>query len=84
MKQVKTKQTKKCFTLPGGTEKNDLWVEVKADEDKNPVLCSVWEPTQEERAAILDGANVELMVWGSGTPPVAIGITADESVEPKK
>lgn len=79
MRHVKTRLTDRCFKLPGGTEENDLWVAVKEDEDSNPVLCSVWEPTQEERAAILDGANIELMVWGQGTPPVAVGLTTEES-----
>jgi hypothetical protein len=64
------------FALPGGTEDNDLWVERQVVEG-HPVIRSVWEPSEEERRAIADGANVTLMVWGSGTPPVAIAVTRE-------
>jgi hypothetical protein len=39
------------------------------------VICSVWEPTAGEREAIAPGANIELIVWGTGTPPVAMTTT---------
>ena len=80
MKQVKTKDSDTCFKLPGGTAENDLWVEAK-EVDGRSVLGSVWEPTPEERARIMDGANIELMVWGTGTPPVKVGITMSEAVK---
>lgn len=74
MKPHRTAYSNKRFSLPGGTEANDLWVQV-AVEDGQPVLISVWEPTPEERRAIADGANLELTVWGTGTPPVALRTT---------
>lgn len=72
MKPRRTHESNKVFVLPGGNEDNDLWVTLAADEDENTVICSTWEPTNEERAAIADGANIELVIWGSGQPPVAM------------
>lgn len=56
------------YELAGGTEDNSLWVH--ADSAQGTV-SSVWELTDEERAAIADGFNVQLTVWG-GQPPVAM------------
>lgn len=68
MKARRTHLSNQVFSLPGGTEDNDLWL--WNDGEK---LRSCWVPTEEERKAIANGANIELMVWGQGTPPVAIG-----------
>jgi hypothetical protein len=35
-------------------------------------LPGVWVPSDEERQAIADGANVELIVYGAGHPPVSM------------
>lgn len=77
MKPRRTPSSNTVFSLPGGTEDNDLWVrrDVLAGE---PVICSVWVPTDEERAAIAGGANIELIVWGEGTPPVALRTTPEQ------
>lgn len=75
MKARRTHRSTTVFRLPGGTEDNDLWVEPMAAEDGSPVLGSTWEPTAEERQAIADGANIELLVWGEGTPPVCVRTT---------
>lgn len=72
----RTHYSNKVFTLVGGTEDNDLWVE-NTTSDHGPCLKSTWEPTPEERRAIGDGANVYLVVWGSGHPPVAMGVSDD-------
>lgn len=79
MKPVKTERTNFTYKLPGGTEENDLPVERAVDTNGNRVIQSNWEPTEEERRAIADGATVYLLVWGNVTPPVAIGV---EGVEP--
>lgn len=42
------------------------------------VLASVWVPTDDERKAIANGSNIELVVWGSGHPPVGMGVTEVE------
>jgi len=75
VKARRTVRSDFVFRLPGGTEDNDLWVERKADTDDRPVMSSTWEPTDEEREAIANGANLELMIWGAGHPPVFLGIT---------
>lgn len=75
MKPRRTVISDKVFRLPGGTEDNDLWVTTYGEDDGGPCIGSTWEPTPEERQAIADGANVELIVWGTGTPPVALRLS---------
>jgi hypothetical protein len=60
--------------LPGGNEDNDLWLERTTDSDGDPVLSSCWTPTDDERLQIAAGANVELVVWGTGHPPVLMRV----------
>lgn len=72
MKPRRTHFSNQVFRLEGGTEDNDLWVHATETEGGEPVLCSTWEPTIEERALGAAGGQVELIVWGAGTPPVAI------------
>lgn len=74
MKPRRTPSSNQVFRLEGGTEDNDLWVR-HALEAGVPTINSVWELTDEERAAIAAGANIELTVWGTGTPPVALRTT---------
>jgi hypothetical protein len=64
--------------LPGGNEDNTLWAEhIPADETDlgAPVFRTVWEPTDEERAFIAAGGNIELLVWGHQHYPVAVMVT---------
>lgn len=74
MRARRTVKSNKVFTLAGGTEDNDLWVQEKV-EDGVPIQSSVWEPSPEQRRSIADGANIELEVWGSAHPPVNIRTT---------
>jgi hypothetical protein len=60
------------FRLPGGNEDNDLWVDRDETEDGEPILRSCWVPSDEQRQAITNGANIELFVWGDQHPPVAM------------
>lgn len=76
MKPRRTHHSNQVFRLPGGTEDNDLWVE-RTTSEADPCLRSVWEPTDDERRRIAAGENVYLVVWGTGTPPVAMGVTDD-------
>jgi hypothetical protein len=62
------------FRLDGGTEDNDLWVHKGTDANGYPVIRSCWVPTDEERAAIATGANIELAVWGTDHPPVMLAL----------
>jgi hypothetical protein len=75
MKPRRTHFTDRVFGLPGGTEDNDLWVYDLEDNDGNHLICSVWEPSPEERAAIASGENVRLIIWGRGLPPIAMDTT---------
>lgn len=78
MLPVNTPDSNFLFVLEGGDESNDLPVERTRDADEQPVIRSVWGLTDEERAAIAAGANVYLVVWGMGHPPVALGVTDPE------
>jgi hypothetical protein len=73
MKHERTVRCTKRFVLPGGTDANDLWVEERRGEHGEPVIGSTWVPNDLERKAIAEGANVELLIWGTGTPPVYVG-----------
>jgi hypothetical protein len=72
VKPRRTVLSNAVFRLSGGNEDNDLWVRKMEHEDGSALICSTWVPTDEERELIAAGANVELMVWGTGTPPVAM------------
>lgn len=74
MKPRRTHLSNQVFRLPGGTEDNDLWVYLDQHTDGSPLIRSCWVPTDEEREAIVAGANIELIVWGAGHPPVAMGV----------
>lgn len=78
MKPRRTPTSNRVFRLPGGTEDNDLWVREDQDEVGAPLICSVWVPTDEERRAIARGDNIELAVWGTGTPPVSLAVTTEQ------
>lgn len=79
MKPRRTPNSNSVFHLQGGTEDNDLWVERTEDSEGEPVLRSVWKLTDEERARVAAGENIYLVVWGTGTPPVNLGVT-DEPI----
>jgi hypothetical protein len=74
MRARRTPKSNKVFILEGGNEDNDLHVEI-GEEDGIPTITSVWELTPEERQQITAGFNIELTVWGQGTPPVALRTT---------
>jgi hypothetical protein len=73
MRPRHTHYSNAVFSLPGGNEDNDLWAIRDVHEDGTPLLRSTWVPTAAERAAIAAGSNVELIIWGSAHPPVAMG-----------
>lgn len=77
MKPAHTDQTHLTHVLAGGDERNDLPSYVTVDAQQRQVIVSTWVPTDEERQAIADGANIELMVWGERTPPVALSTNTD-------
>lgn len=74
MKVIATPFTNMTFKLPGGTTANDLPVEVTTDAEENPVLLTTWQLDDEERARVARGEPIELLVWGSGHPPVTVRV----------
>jgi hypothetical protein len=76
VKPRRTPHSNQVFRLVGGNEDNDLWVEQTTSE-QGACLRSVWQLTDDERARVAAGENVYLIVWGTGTPPVALGVTAE-------
>lgn len=72
MRPRRTAQSNKVFRLPGGNEDNDLWVE---QDERDGTITSTWEFTDEERAMIAAGGTIDLVVWGTGTPPVALEVS---------
>lgn len=75
MKPRRTVHSTRTLSLPGGTEDNDLWIYDLPDDEHMNVMCSVWEPSAQERDAIAKGENIRLLVWGRGHPPVAMETT---------
>lgn len=78
MRPRRFKSANKVFRLEGGNEDNDLWVRQGSDHEGYATIISVWQPTEEERRAIAEGANIELCVWTRRTPPVSIIVTSEE------
>lgn len=74
MRPRRTHESTNVFRLTGGNEDNDLWV-TRTTDGGEPVLISVWEPTEAERLRIAAGENIELTTWGQGTPPIAMAVT---------
>lgn len=77
MRPRRTPYSNQVFRLAGGTEDNDLWVE-RTTSAGEPIIRSVWELDADERRKVAEGHNIYLIVWGNGTPPVALGVTDDE------
>jgi hypothetical protein len=78
VKPRRTALSDRVFRLPGGTEDNDLWVTTYGPHDgsaEEPCIGSTWVPSDIERQAIADGANIELVVWGTGHPPVTMRLS---------
>ena len=74
MRARRTHLSNSVVSLFGGTEDNDLWAYIDQHEDGSTLIRSTWVPTDEERQRIAEGSNVELIVWGSGHPPVAMAV----------
>jgi hypothetical protein len=78
MRPRRTIYTDRVFSLPGGTEDNDLWTYMVVT-DSGSGIASVWVPTDDERAAIAAGENIRLVVFGMTMPPVYLDLT-DEAI----
>ena len=69
----------KVYSLAGGNEDNDLWVEQATFPDGTPFIRSVWELTDDERERIAAGENICLTIIGHGTPPVLMRVTPEQA-----
>jgi len=69
----------KVFSLAGGNEDNDLWVEQAEYPDGTPYIRSVWELTDDERRKVAEGQNICLVIIGTGTPPVILRVTPEQA-----
>lgn len=90
MQARKTPSSNSTYRLAGGTEDNDLPTRVGVVGDEHvevplndpglgmPYVASVWEPDQDERAALATGlANIELVILGE-QPPVIVRTTREQ------
>lgn len=66
------------FGAPAGMEDqcSTLWVRAL-----DGCLMSLWEPTPDELAALMDGGTVRLTIVGATHPPVALDVMPRESRE---
>lgn len=77
---MKPRRTPSCnfvYRLEDGNEDSDLHVQQIVEGNK-AIIRSVWQPTDGEREKLIAGANIELLVWGSETPPVSVGVTDEQ------
>lgn len=72
MRPRRTIASNKVYSLAGGNEDNDLWV---VEDEVEQTITSTWEFDDEERAMIAAGGTLDLVVWGTGTPPVALEVS---------
>jgi len=77
VKPIKTARSNHNFGPPAGHEGSigDLPCQ-RLTEENIPWIRSVWQPSEDERRAIADGANIELDVaWIGGFPPVSLNVS---------
>lgn len=75
LKSRRTIKSNRVFSLPGGTEDNDLWTQIDQSSNGQPLIRSTWELTPEQRQMVAAGDNIELIIWGVNQPPVQIMLT---------
>ena len=67
MKPRRTHSSTQVIGLLGGNEDNDLWVDASDIFDDDPMMHSVWVPTDIEREQIAAGLNIQLTVHSAHT-----------------
>lgn len=89
MRPARTAKTNRTIGLEGGDARHDLPCQVGSHAGieglvdrgdpgyHQPFIASTWEPDPLERAAIATGANLEVVIWGTRLPPLALGITRE-------
>lgn len=57
-------------------------VDIPPHSREMPTVYSVWKPSQEQREAIMAGANIKLgLLTGTSIPPINLDITDEEEVK---
>jgi hypothetical protein len=83
MKAVSTDRSDLTLTLPGAGGERNLPAQRlmtfdpelgETTEDAKPAILTVWRPDEGERKAIANGAPIELVVSGTGHPPVSMSV----------
>lgn len=51
--------------------------------DRGPIvrIVSIWEPSEEEREAIANGANIELGVFYEPIPPFSVAVSDEQEID---
>jgi hypothetical protein len=75
MRPRRTVRSNFTYVLENGTEDNDLWAERGEDEDGFATIATTWVPTEGERRAIANGANIEVTIWSRSHPAMAVGVS---------
>lgn len=81
MDPVRTRRTKGTYRGPvEGVGDLPFWR--VQNELGGTTVYSVWRPSNEERAAICDGADVLLGIWSEPIPPVSLSVIGpDEAAD---
>jgi hypothetical protein len=90
LKAVRTETTDLELTLPGAGEDRTLPAQRiqafdpelgETEEDAHHAILTTWRPELGERRALVNGALVELVVHGTGHPPVSLTVGEPEDLE---
>lgn len=80
MRPIRTPQSNFTYLGPR-PDIGDLPCERVTYEDGEHVVYAVYELSNEDRAAIADGANVKLGIWTEPIPPVSMHVTDEQTAE---
>jgi hypothetical protein len=75
MRPRRTVNSDGVLRLPGGNEDNDLWYQHGLTVTGIHAFLTVWEFTEAERRAIMEGQNLQLALLGDAHPPVILELT---------
>jgi hypothetical protein len=77
MKPVRTGYTDMVYRGPN-PDVGDLWCQ----RVEPGCIASIWEPDEEERAALAAGGRVRLVLWSEPIPPICLDVLTDEESTP--
>lgn len=88
MRPIKTENSNHNFGPPPGHDDHVGNLPCEIDDgdpfgfgEGSRVIWAVYEPSEGERAAIVNGQNIKLGIgWIGGFPPISMGITDEKAV----